>query len=60
MKTAGYLEETQPAENKPSAPTAIEVALMSAKLTEEQTAMVADYIAYLRSRQKKGNRNAPK
>ena len=61
MKTAGYLEETpQEAGNGSQAPTSIQAVLMAAKLTDEETAMVADYIEYLRSRQKKGKPDAPK
>jgi transcriptional regulator with XRE-family HTH domain len=60
MKTAGYLEETQEAENGSPALTSIQAVLMAAKLTDEETAMVADYIEYLRSRQKKGKPDAPK
>jgi HTH-type transcriptional regulator, competence development regulator len=54
MKTAGYLEETQATKNRPSPPTSIQAVLMATKLTDEETEMVADYIAYLRSRPKKG------
>ena len=60
MQTAGYLEEAQAAENESSVPTSIQAVLMAAKLTEEETAMVVDYIEYLRSRQKKEKPDAPK
>ncbi len=60
MQTAGYLEGAKAAENESSVPTSIQAVLMAAKLTEEETAMVADYIEYLRSRQKKEKPDAPK
>ena len=60
MKTAGYLEETQAVKNKPSVPTPIQAVVMAAKLTEEETVKVADYIAYLQSQRKKGKRGVPK
>ena len=56
MRTAGYLEEGQATEGKSPVSTSIQAVLMAAKLTEEETAMVADYIGYLRSRQKKGKK----
>ncbi|MGD0662668.1 MAG: helix-turn-helix transcriptional regulator [Syntrophorhabdales bacterium] len=60
LKTAGYLEETRVVENKPSVPTPIQAVVMAAKLTEEETAKVADYIAYLQSQRKKRKRGGPK
>jgi transcriptional regulator with XRE-family HTH domain len=50
MKAAGYLEKPRIASRKLTVPPAIETALMSAELTDEESELVAQYIEFLRTR----------
>jgi transcriptional regulator with XRE-family HTH domain len=54
MRAAGYLRQSQTTGEEPSAPTSIQTLLMSAKLTDEETEKVADFIQFLRIQSKKG------
>ena len=49
MKAAGYLVKPGPKSGPPKRPSAIQAALMSAKLTPEEEKKVAEFIEFLRS-----------
>lgn len=51
MEAAGYLKKSD--NTKSQRPTAIQAALMSSNLTDEESKMVAQYIEFLRKQRKK-------
>lgn len=53
MKAAGYLGKAEKKESNNKKPTAVQAALMSAELTDEENNMVAQYIEFLRSQRRK-------
>jgi transcriptional regulator with XRE-family HTH domain len=49
MKAAGYIRTHSPVERKPTKVSALQAALMSAGLGEEEEKKIAEYIKFLRS-----------
>jgi HTH-type transcriptional regulator, competence development regulator len=54
MEAAGYLVDEKAAANKRQRPGAIQAALMSAELTPDEAAKVAEFIQFLRSQRHGG------
>jgi transcriptional regulator with XRE-family HTH domain len=52
MEAAGYMKKTGVGSGKPKKPSAVQAALMSADLTEDETRLVAEYVKFLRSQRK--------
>jgi len=52
METAGYMEQPKSRDGEQKKMSAIQAALLSADLTEEENKLVASYIGYIRSQRK--------
>ena len=55
MEAAGYLIDEKPATKKQQRPGAVQAALMSAELTPDEAAKVAEFIKFLRSQRRPGD-----
>ncbi len=53
MEAAGYLTKPSPSSDRPKRPSAIQAALLSARLSSEEEKKVAEFIEFLRSQRRR-------